>query len=60
LPIPKIIPMPLAQLREPFDHPDWTFEVKYDGFRALAYLEGGVVRLVSGKENVVRDPDLTR
>ena len=30
--------MPLAQLRAPFDHPDWLFEVKYDGFRALAYL----------------------
>jgi len=28
--------MPLAQLREPFDHPDWLFAVKYDGFRALA------------------------
>jgi len=39
----------LAQLREPFDLPDWLFEVKYDGFRARAYLEGGTVRLVSRK-----------
>jgi bifunctional non-homologous end joining protein LigD len=23
---------------EPFDHPDWLFEPKHDGFRALAYL----------------------
>jgi ATP-dependent DNA ligase len=30
--------MPLEQRRQPFDHPDWLFEVKYDGFRALAYL----------------------
>jgi len=22
----------------PFDHPDWLFELKYDGFRALAYV----------------------
>jgi hypothetical protein len=28
-------PMPLGQRREPFDHPDWFFELKYDGFRAL-------------------------
>jgi len=27
LSIPKIIPMPLAQLRAPFDNPDWLFEV---------------------------------
>jgi bifunctional non-homologous end joining protein LigD len=42
------------QLRAPFDHPDWLFEVKYDGFRALAYLEGGSVRLVSRKGNTYR------
>jgi ATP-dependent DNA ligase len=28
-------PMPLGRRREPFDHPDWLFELKYDGFRAL-------------------------
>lgn len=50
--------MPLAQLPEPFDHPDWIFELKlartravlalvYDGFRALAYFSDGEVRLVS-------------
>lgn len=26
--------MPLSQLPAPFDHPNWLFEVKYDGFRA--------------------------
>ena len=52
--MPKIIPMPLAQLRAPFDHPDWLFEVKYDGFRALAYVEDGAVRLVSRKGNVYK------
>jgi hypothetical protein len=39
--------MPLARLAEPFDHPDFIFEPKLDGFRALAYLEEGVCRLVS-------------
>lgn len=46
--------MPLAELRAPFDHPDWLFEVKYDGFRALAYLELGTVRLVSRKGKVYK------
>jgi bifunctional non-homologous end joining protein LigD len=53
--------MPLAQLRAPFDHPDWLFEVKYDGFRALACLEGGTVRLVSRKGNTYKSlPALCR
>ena len=30
--------MPLASVREPFNDPDWLFEPKWDGFRALAYI----------------------
>jgi len=40
-------PMPLVRSPGPFDHPDWLFELKYDGFRALAYVEGHLCRLVS-------------
>jgi hypothetical protein len=36
--------MPLARLDAPFEHPDWILEL--DGFRAVAYVEGGVCRLV--------------
>jgi bifunctional non-homologous end joining protein LigD len=39
--------MRLGRRSEPFDHPDWIFEIKYDGFRALAYIENGVCRLIS-------------
>jgi bifunctional non-homologous end joining protein LigD len=46
--------MPLKQFAEPFDHPDWLFENKYDGFRALAYVEDRHVRLVSRKSNVYK------
>jgi ATP dependent DNA ligase domain len=46
---PQFDPMPLASLHAPFDHPDWIFELKYDGFRALAYIEAGACRLVSRK-----------
>jgi ATP-dependent DNA ligase len=38
--------MLLARLPESFDHPDWIFEL-YDGFRALAHLEAGAVRLTN-------------
>jgi ATP-dependent DNA ligase len=34
-------------VREPFDHPDYFFELKHDGFRAIAYLQHGECRLVS-------------
>ncbi len=32
---------------EPFDSKEWLFEVKWDGFRALAHLNGKKVQLVS-------------
>jgi bifunctional non-homologous end joining protein LigD len=31
----------------PFERPGWVFEEKYDGYRVLAYKEGGKVRLES-------------
>jgi bifunctional non-homologous end joining protein LigD len=40
-------PMRLLRIPQPFDHPDFFFEFKYDGFRALAIVENGVCRLVS-------------
>ncbi|HZT07777.1 MAG TPA: hypothetical protein VFC51_12155 [Chloroflexota bacterium] len=46
--------MPLVRRAEPFDHPDWIFEVKYDRFRALAHVESGAVRLVSRNGNPYR------
>jgi bifunctional non-homologous end joining protein LigD len=39
--------MPLASLHVPFDHHDWIFELKYDGFRSLGYIDSGQCRLVS-------------
>ena len=44
-----ILPMPAALRRQalPFDDPDWVFELKHDGFRALAVLKGGKVQFVS-------------
>jgi hypothetical protein len=39
--------MPLIRIPAPFDHPDWLFEVKLDGFRALAHIEGHLCRSMS-------------
>jgi bifunctional non-homologous end joining protein LigD len=36
---------------DPFDDPDWLFDVKYDGFRGLCYIEPGRNRLVSRHGN---------
>ena len=39
--------MPLLKRAAPFDDPDWLFELKYDGFRALAVIEHGRAQLLS-------------
>jgi bifunctional non-homologous end joining protein LigD len=39
--------MPLLKRRLPFDDPDFIFEIKWDGFRALAVIEYGRVQLIS-------------
>jgi bifunctional non-homologous end joining protein LigD len=46
--------MRLAIRREPFDSPDWLYELKYDGFRALALIESGSCRLVSRNGHVYK------
>jgi bifunctional non-homologous end joining protein LigD len=40
-------PMPLGRKAEPFDHSEWIYELKYDGFRALAVVEYGTCTLFS-------------
>jgi bifunctional non-homologous end joining protein LigD len=39
--------MRLLRIPEPFDHPDWLYEVKFDGFRSLAQVNGHHCQLVS-------------
>jgi bifunctional non-homologous end joining protein LigD len=46
--------MRLRLVREPFDHPDYIFELKHDGFRALAYIQNGECKLISRNENNLR------
>jgi len=38
-PLPKTSPIRLLERAAPFDDPNYLFELKYDGFRAVAYIE---------------------
>jgi ATP-dependent DNA ligase len=51
---PKLSPIIPVRRRNIFDSPDWVYEVKHDGFRALAYLEDGQRRLVSRRGNAMK------
>ena len=40
-------PMLATLIKEPFDREDWIFEVKWDGYRAIAEIQDGKVSLYS-------------
>ena len=56
----SIQPMLASIVETAFDDPGWLFEVKWDGYRAVAFLENGSVRLVSRNQNdlTARYPEL--
>jgi bifunctional non-homologous end joining protein LigD len=55
-----IHPMLATPATEPFDSPDWFFEIKWDGYRAVAFLDNGKMRLISRNQNdlTARYPEL--
>jgi len=55
-----IHPMLATSVDKPFDGPDWLFEIKWDGYRAVAFIEDGKFRLVSRNQNELtqRYPEL--
>jgi bifunctional non-homologous end joining protein LigD len=60
-PMPTTIhPMLAESIENPFDDKDWLFEIKWDGYRAIAFIENGKVRLVSRNQNelTARYPEL--
>lgn len=51
-PMPSAIrPMLASIVEKPFDDPNWLFEIKWDGYRAVSFVENGNVRLVSRNQN---------
>jgi bifunctional non-homologous end joining protein LigD len=43
----NVKPMLATLVGEPFDDPYWTYEVKWDGYRALCYINKGEVSIAS-------------
>jgi bifunctional non-homologous end joining protein LigD len=56
----KLKPMLCQTAEEPFSHPDWLYELKYDGYRLLTWLDGGraALRYRSGLDATDRFPDI--
>jgi bifunctional non-homologous end joining protein LigD len=46
--------MSLGRTCDPFFRPEWILEVKWDGFRSLAYVDKGNCRLTSRNGNDFR------
>jgi bifunctional non-homologous end joining protein LigD len=60
-PMPATIhPMLAETIDEPFDGAEWLFEIKWDGYRAIVFIENGKARLVSRNQNdlTARFPEL--
>ena len=49
--VPRFQPLALGRAPEAFSHPDYLFEIKWDGFRSLVRIEQGKCRLISRKGN---------
>lgn len=56
-----VTPMLATLVDEPFDGAEWFFEVKFDGYRALAYVEDGKARYFSRNQNEMTEdfPELS-
>lgn len=51
-PTPSAIhPMLATPVEKPFDGDEWLFEIKWDGYRAVSFIEDGAVRLISRTQN---------
>ena len=49
--LPRITPIAPKRIQAPFDHGEFVFELKMDGWRCVAYIENAACRLVSRKQN---------
>jgi bifunctional non-homologous end joining protein LigD len=52
--LPYFTPASPVLRRDSFDYQDYVFELKHDGFRAIAYVDRDGTRLVSRRGNVYR------
>lgn len=50
------MPMLASTGKRPFNDPEWQYEVKWDGYRMLAYVQKGKVELRSRNNNDYTKP----
>jgi bifunctional non-homologous end joining protein LigD len=51
-PMPSVVhPMLAVPIEKPFDSDEWLFEIKWDGYRAVSFIEHGKLHLVSRNQN---------
>jgi ATP-dependent DNA ligase len=51
--LPAFVKPMLAKPGQPFDSDEYYFEVKWDGTRALAFVEGGTCRLLNRRQREI-------
>ena len=51
---PRIVPIIPVRRRDLFESTEWVYELKHDGFRALAYLEEKHRRFISRRGNEMK------
>lgn len=51
----KVKPMLATLVDEPFDNPDWLCEVKWDGYRAISYINKGDIDILSRNNKSFND-----
>ncbi len=51
--LPVIQPILVVRRDQPFSHPDWVFEPKYDGYRGMLYLAPGIATFGSKQGKVL-------
>ena len=56
----QVTPMLAISVEKPIDNPEWFFEIKWDGYRSVAFIENGKARLMSRNHNELtgRYPEL--
>src|SRR5207244_5014629 len=56
----EVAPMLATLVEKPFSHPEWLFEIKWDGMRALAWItDGGLeLRARTGRVITAQYPEL--
>src|SRR5467141_2512287 len=56
-PLPQFVaPMMASSVKEPFDNPDWIFETKLDGYRAIAVIDSTGKARIWSRNRLLLEP----